>query len=312
MAEPSDLDRTAVRRQFDRRVETPGTTDFVAREVERRMLERLELVKLEPARVLDVGCGLGDGIRRLRGRWPRAEAIGVDLSPRRVARAAAIDRPGPAGWAQGFVRRLAGRAPAAPVGPLARYVVGDAHRLPVASDSIDLAWSNLAFHWFDDVPAAIAEWYRVLRPGGLLAFSAFGVDTLAELRAAGLPMPSLPDMHDIGDALVEAGFAEPVMDTERLTITWTDPRTMLAELRALGGDPRRSRRRGLATPRALERALAALQARLRGGDPSAPMELTFELVQGHAWIGERKRLRDGWAPLEFRPRDRPGARPSRP
>lgn len=93
MPEPSDLDRSAVRRQFDRRVASPEPSDFLTREVERRMLDRLDLVKLRPDRVLDVGCGLGDGVRRLRGRWPQAEVVGVDLAPRRVARAARVDRP---------------------------------------------------------------------------------------------------------------------------------------------------------------------------------------------------------------------------
>jgi malonyl-CoA O-methyltransferase len=173
--------------------------------------------------------------------------------------------------------------------------------LPLATGSVDLVWSNLAFHWFDDVPAAIAEWYRVLRPGGLLTFSALGVDTLAELRAAGLAMPALPDLHDIGDALVGAGFAEPVMDAERLTVTWGEPARLLADLRALGGDARRDRPRGLVTPRRRDRALAALAARLRGPDPAEPMAAGFELVYGHAWIGEKKRPPQGWSPVEFRP-----------
>ncbi|MFM1987054.1 MAG: hypothetical protein RJA99_11 [Pseudomonadota bacterium] len=300
MAEPSDLDRRSVRRQFDRRAASPDPADWLLREVERRMIERLELVKLEPARVLDVGCGLGDGVRRLRGRWPRARVLGVDLSPRRAAAAAALDRPGPGAWTQGLVRRLTGRGDALPAGPLGHYVAADAHALPVASDSVDLVWSNLAFHWFDDVPAAIAEWYRVLRPGGLLMFSAFGVDTLAELRAAGLHTPALPDLHDVGDALVEAGFAEPVMDGERLSVTWTDPLKLLADLRALGGDARRRRPRGLATRAQRDRALAGACERLRGVDPSAPMGVGFELVYGHAWVGPRKKRADGWAPIEFR------------
>lgn len=308
MAEPSDLDRTSVRRQFDRRAASPDPADWLLREVERRMIERLELVKLEPARVLDVGCGLGDGVRRLRGRWPKAQVLGVDLSPRRVAAASALDRPGLGGWAQGLARRLTGRGDGPPAGPLGRYAAADAHALPVASDSVDLVWSNLAFHWFDDVPAAIAEWYRVLRPGGLLMFSAFGVDTLAELRAAGLRTPALPDLHDIGDALVGAGFAEPVMDGERLSVTWTDPLRLLADLRGLGGDARRDRPRGLATRARRDRALAGACARLRGTDPSSPMAVGFELVYGHAWVGPRKKRADGWAPIEFRAARPGGAR----
>jgi malonyl-CoA O-methyltransferase len=305
MPEPSDLDRSAVRRQFDRRSARQDPAEFLLREVERRMFERLDLVRLEPSRILDVGCGLGDGVRRLRARWPQAEALGIDLSPRRVAQARALDRPGLGAWAQGLARRLTGRGGVpAPAGPLARYLVGDAHRLPLADASADLVWSNLAFQWFDDVPAAIAEWYRVIRPEGLLMFSAFGVDSLAELRRAGVALPALPDLHDIGDALVAAGFADPVMDVERLTITWTDPARMLAELRALGGDARRGRPRGLATPRRRDRALAALASRLRAGDPAAALSTSVELVYGHAWCGARKKRLDGYAPVEFRTRVR--------
>ncbi|HYF59432.1 MAG TPA: methyltransferase domain-containing protein [Burkholderiaceae bacterium] len=295
MPAPSDLDRAAVRRQFDRRAATPDPADFLLREVERRMLERLDLIRIEPARVLDVGCGLGDGVRRLRGRWPSAEVIGVDLSPRRAARAAALDRPAPSGWIDAIARRLGGRGEGGG-DALGRYLAGDAHRLPIAGSSVDLVWSSLAFHWFDDVPAALAEWYRVVRPGGLLMFSAFGVDTFAELRAAGLELQPLPDLHDIGDALVEAGFAEPVMDVERFTVTWTDPRRALDELRGLGGDARRGRPRGLATPRARDRALAALDARRA---PGGPLAVGVELIQGHAWCGAVKRRDDGYVPIRF-------------
>lgn len=305
MPEPLDLDRSAIRRQFDRRAEGPDAADFLLREIERRMLERLDLIRLDPGRVLDVGCGLGDGIRRLRGRWPQADAIGLDLSPQRVARAASLDRPAAGAWLQALAGRLTGRVGAGRPGALARYLAGDAHCLPIASDSVDLLWSNLAFQWFDDVPAALGEWYRVIRPGGLLMFTSLGVDTLAELRAAGLPLPSLPDMHDIGDALVAAGFSEPVMDTERLTVTWSDPGRLFEELRSLGGDARRTRPRGLATPRRRDRALAMLATHLRGDDPDGPMAVTFEIVYGHAWCAERKRLPGGWSPLEFRPSRRP-------
>jgi malonyl-CoA O-methyltransferase len=184
------------------------------------------------------------------------------------------------------------------------YLAGDAHALPLASGSADLIWSNLMLHWLDDVPTAIAEWHRVIRPEGLLMFSALGVDTLAELRRAGAALPQWPDMHDIGDALVKSGFADPVMDTERLTITWRDARTLFTDLRALGGDARRTRPNGLVTPRRLDALLQALPARLSDVQ-GAPMPITFEVIYGHAWCASRKPRADGYAPIEFRP-----ARPS--
>ncbi len=280
------------------------------------MIERLDLVRLTPSRVLDVGCGLGDGVRRLRVRWPQAEVIGLDLSPRRIEQAIRLDRPARQSWTQSLLQRFGARmqretaatsaagspaASPAPSAPLGRYLVGDAHQLPFQSSSVDLLWSNLAFHWFDDVPAAIDQWYRVIRPNGLLMFSALGVDTLHELRQVGLTMQSLPDLHDIGDALVQAGFAEPVMDAQRLTVTWTDPATMLTELRGLGGDARRGRARGLATPRRRDAALKSAADRLRAQDPPDPLSITFEVIHGHAWCGPTKRPPEGYSPIEFRP-----------
>ena len=341
MLRPPDLDRSAVRRQFDRRVDRLPQADFLLREVERRMFERLDLVRLQPARVLDVGCGLGDGVRRLRARYPAAQAIGLDLSAAIARRAAAIDRPAPGGLAGQLVRRLAGVfGPAAPGsqgsrgspeapgavpariagagGPLASYLAGDAHALPLAASGVDLIWSNLVLHWFDEPFAAMAEWYRTIRPGGLLMFSALGVDTLCELRRAGLATMPFPDMHDLGDALAAAGFAEPVMDAERLTITWGQWRTLELELRALGGDARRARSRGLSTPRHHAAARQRIEPPLRRAGPSpsqhgpstsqhasspnpdAPLSVTFEVIYGHAWCGARKKLPDGYAPVEFR------------
>ena len=272
------------------------------------MLERLELIRLDPACVLDLGCGFGQGLARLGERWPGATRIGIDLSVSRLARAQQLTTPADPGW----LRTLMGRFAAAPTTrsaarPLpATYLAGDAHALPLASGSAELIWSNLMLHWLDDVPAAIAEWHRVIRPEGLLMFSALGVDTLVELRRAGAALPQWPDMHDIGDALVKSGFADPVMDTERLTVTWRDARALFTDLRALGGDARRTRAHGLVTPRRLDHLLQALPAALSDAS-GAPMSITFEVIYGHAWCASRKPRADGYAPIEFRPA-RPNAR----
>ena len=302
MPEPSDLDRSSVRRQFERRAQQPDPADFLLREVEHRMVERLDLIRLQPQRVLDVGCGTGAGTQVLAQRWPAAEVLGIDLAQSRIARARAAvqsNEAGASGWVQSLVRRL-GAAPSAPKSRAVRFAVADAHRLPLADASVDLVWSNLVLHWFDDVPTAIAEWYRVIRPEGLLMFTALGVDTLIELRRAGARLPTLPDMHDIGDALLAAGFAEPVMDTERLTITWADPVRMLADVRALGGDASRLRPRGLSTPRRRDALLQALAKR------DTPISLSFELIHGHAWCATAKRRSDGFMPVSMHPR-RPAA-----
>ena len=306
MPEPSDLDRSAIRRQFDRRADDPAAADFLLREVEGRMLERMELIRLAPTRILDAGCGFGQGLTRLAQRWPDARGVGIDLSAARLARAEAANRPVAGGWLAGLLRRLGSgteagaRNPSGAPQAVPDFIAADTHALPLASQCVDLLWSNLVLHWLDDVPAAIAEWHRVLRPGGLLMFSALGVDTLVELRRAGVDVPALPDMHDIGDALVQAGFADPVMDTERLSITWRDARALMADLRALGGNPRRGRARGLVSPRRLQAELQTLSERL-SLRPEAPVRVTFEVIYGHAWRSTRSRRSDGLAPIEFRP-----------
>ncbi len=295
---PFGLDRLAVRRQFDRRLADPGPGDFLLHEVARRMMDRLALVKIAPARILDVGCGLGVAGAPLRARWPLADGVGVDLAPRRAALAASRDRL--KGWAA--LRARAPRLWRGAAEPWRAYVAADTHALPLASNSFDLIWSNLAAHWFDEPARAFAEWSRVLRPGGVLMFSAWGVDTVAELRAAGASLPSWPDMHDLGDALVHAGFAEPVMDTERLTVTWPNATQLLNELRALGGNPLRGRAPGCRTPRQRAAALAALEGHVRSHSATAELGLTFEVIFGHAWCNPRKDLPKGVAPLVFRPR----------
>jgi malonyl-CoA O-methyltransferase len=158
--------------------------------------------------------------------------------------------------------------------------------LPLAEGSVDLVYSNLMLHWHPTPHTVFPEWRRVLRADGLLMFSCFGPDTLAELRAAAAdslpqarPMPFV-DMHDFGDMMVASGFATPVMDVEKLTFTFAEPRDLLAEVRALGGNPRSDRWASLPSGRQAQRLLDALAER-RGTDGRIP--LTFEIAYGHAW-----------------------------
>jgi len=287
-----DLDPAAIRRQFDRRAQRLARADFLLREVERRMLARLDLVRLVPERFVDVGCGLGKGLMALRQRYPQAEALGIDLSPRVAAAAAELARPP----RRGFLARLmpGERRPAG------GWVAADAGALPVADQSVALVWSNLVLHWCADPIAVLREWHRVLRDDGLLMFSAFGVDTLRELRAAGVPVMRFHDMHDIGDWLLAAGFAEPVMDMEWIDVSFPTPAALLADLHALGGDARTGRRRSLAGRRAHQ----GLHERLRAqaGDDGL-ISLRFEIVYGHAWR-VRPKARPAQAPIVFTRGDR--------
>lgn len=291
MPNASDLDPTAVRRQFARRAGRLQEADFLLREAERRMLERLDIVRLEPQAIVDVGCGLGRSVAALAQRYPQAAISACDLSWQVAARAARALAP----ESRGLLARLR-RAPARPI---ASVFAADAAALPMRSGSVDLLWSNLVFHWFADAPAAVAEWHRVIRPEGLLSFTALGVDSLKELRAAGARFVDFPDMHDIGDLLVSAGFAEPVMDVERIVLTYRDASAMLADARALGGNALAGRFRGLLGRGHRREWLAALES-ARGAD--GLLRMTIELIFGHAWCPAKKRLPDGLARVEFMPR----------
>jgi len=282
-----DLDPAAVRRQFDRRAQRLAGADFLLREVERRMLARLDVVRLVPERFVDIGCGLGRGLLSLRQRYPQAESLGVDLSPRIAAAAAGFARPP----GRGFLARLLPGARR----PTTGWVAADAAALPLPDAGVALAWSNLVLQWCADPIAVLREWHRVLRDEGLLMFSTFGVDTLRELRIAGAPVMRFHDMHDVGDWLLAAGFAEPVMDMEWIDVSFPTPAALLGDLRALGGDARAGRRRGLAGRDTHD----GLRERLRAqaGDDGR-ISLRFEIVYGHAWRA-RPKPRPAQAPIVF-------------
>jgi malonyl-CoA O-methyltransferase len=262
---------STVRQQFDQRAARFVRHDALLREIERRMMERLDLVRLRPQRVLDVGCGAGASRGLFARRYPGVQWLGIDISEAMLRQAAA-------GWATrlqwpGRWRR-------------GDKVCADAARLPLADNAVDLVHSNLMLHWHPQPHTVLPECKRVLRSDGLLTFSCFGPDTLQELRAACSkvspqfrPMPFV-DMHDFGDMLVAGGFAAPVMDTEMLTLTYATPRALIAEVAALGGNPRDDRSRGLPSTRQARNLLAALGAQR---DANGRVSLTFEVTYGHAW-----------------------------
>ena len=279
------------------------------------MFDRLGYIKLDPVSVvLDVGCGLGDAAELLGGRFDGVHYIGLDLSLAGLKEAARVPA-GPGGtrpgvWKKWLARLGARPAPDRPAGKRGgggfrcSWIAGDAHALPLADRSVDLVWSNLAAHWFDDPVSAVAQWRRVLRPGGLLMFSLYGVDTLREAvprqpSPAGDPATApgssaiaalrYPDLHDWGDALVAAGFADPVMDVERLSLTYVEQA-------------------------ALERDAAAIRAGFGGTGPVVALPadgaISIELVYGHAWRPLVDPRDDGLHPIRIaRREDIPPFRP---
>jgi malonyl-CoA O-methyltransferase len=248
----------------------------LARETGRRMAQRLDYVKIAPRRVADIGCATGDGIRELQRRYPAALPLAVDYARPMLA---AVKARTP------LFARLAGRVP--------RLVNADVCRLPLADGSLGLAWSNLMLHWLPDPLPALRELHRVLEVGGLLMFAMLGPDTLKELRAAGATtLRSFHDMHDIGDMLVAAGFADAVMDMEMIEFTYASPRGLLRDQRLLGV---RDGLLGAMDFRTARRTMRAWAGQRRDGRLPA----TFEVVYGHAWKAEPKVAPDGRAVVKF-------------
>ncbi|MDA8129249.1 MAG: malonyl-ACP O-methyltransferase BioC [Betaproteobacteria bacterium] len=290
-----ELDYAEVRRSFDHAAAHYDAHAVLQREVCDRLLERLGFMTLQPRRVLDVGTGTGYGLAHLLARYPAAEHCALDIAPAMLA-AARARVPQPT-WTRRALQRLAPGASAS-----THFVCADMERLPLAADSVDLAWSSLALQWAHDPEATFRGFHRVLAPGGLLIFATFGPDTLKELRAAFAEIDDAPhvnrfiDLHDIGDMLIHAGFASPVMEMEMLTLTYADLKTLMRDLKGIGAHNAASaRRRGLLGKSAWSRLERAYESsRVEGRLPA-----TFEVVYGHAWAGDKTRREDGRQVVQF-------------
>lgn len=266
--DPYALRKKAVRRSFDVASGTYEQAAVLQREIRHRLLERLDLVRLAPKRIVDLGAGTGQAARVLGQRYPDAEIIAVDLS------AAMLQQGRPRGW-----RRLLG-----PRSPLS--VCADAERLPLRNNSCDLVISNLMLQWCDTPDTVFAEVRRVLNPGGLYSFTTFGPDTLTELRSAWAAADDrthvhrFMDMHDIGDGLVRARLADPVLDVERHTLTYATARDLMLDLKAIGArNAAAGRPPGLTGRRTLKAVEEAYESRRKDG----VLPATYEVVFGQAW-----------------------------
>ena len=278
------LDRAHIRRAFGRAAAGYAAHAALQAEVGRRLREHLDDVDaFEPARILDVGCGPGDGTLALRERWPAAELIALDL-------------------AIPMLRTGSASVPASTASandPSVLFLCGDALALPLADASVDLVHSSLCLQWCDDPGLALAEFRRVLRPDGLLLFSTFGPDTLKELRAAFAEVDDAPhvsrfiDMHDIGDGLLASGLRDPVLERDDFTLTYADARDLMRELRAIGATNADAlRRRSLTGKRHLQRVFDAYERFRRDG----VLPATYEVVYAHAFApdpGQPRRTPQG-------------------
>jgi malonyl-CoA O-methyltransferase len=250
-----------------------------------RTIARLDVIRHRPQAILDAGCGTGYAVRALARRYRHARVVGIDIAQPMLVEA----------------RRRTGWFGAKP------YVCGDIEALPFPDGQFDLLFSNLALQWCDP-ERALREFRRVLRPGGLLMFTTFGPDTLRELRTAwraadesAVHVHAFYDMHDLGDALVRVGFAEPVMDVERFTLTYPDVAGVLRDLHGIGAhNAARGAPRALTGKQRFARFREAYERQAQDGRIPA----TYEVVHGHAWASSGKpkgpgQRDEGWKPVSF-------------
>lgn len=258
MNESDRARRARLRRRFDRAAPCYDRFSGVQREITLRLLERLDLVQVDPGCVVDLGAGTGDGAVQLSERYPRAQIIAVDFS-------CAMLR-------QGQARETAGNP-----------VAADAFQLPFAPGTVDLVFSSSTLQWCVPLAEALREISRVLRPGGLLMFSTYGPDTLHELRAAqqaaGMEggVNEFSDMHPVGDLLLEEGYQDPVLDVERLDVSYASVRDLVRELKGIGS----SRIEPPAARPGTRRQWQAL-AEAYPADDQGRVHATYEAIFGHA------------------------------
>ena len=267
------IDRLAARRSFSAASSDYDRIAVLQTEVRSRLLERLDLIKLTPSVVLDLGCGTGPASRALQQRYPQAQIIAMD---------AAFGMLQYSAQQRGLLQKLFSKD--------VTRVCADAFRLPLKTASVDIAFSNLMLQWCDPPDAVFAELRRVLKADGVLLFSSFGPDTLRELRQAWSVVDAhthvnrFIDMHDLGDAMVRAGLAEPVLDVERFTLTYADAMTLMRELKAIGAhNVTAGRRHGLTGRTVLKQMIEAYELQRRDGSLPA----SYEVVYGQAWGNDR-------------------------
>jgi len=257
------FDRSRIRRAFGRAAPSYAAVAALQKEVEARLLEQLFELPLDPARVLDLGCGPGSAARALKRRWPKAQVVALDLA------LPMLQQQAPTWWT--LPRRKVER------------VCADVIALPFAEGSCDVIVSNLCLQWVEALPQAVDEFRRVLRPGGTLLFSTFVSGTLFELRAAfdvadpgaAHVSPFLP-LQNVGNALQAAGFREPVLHVDRFTLTYATTRELLRELKQIGANNALAdRRRSLTGKRRMQSMFDAYEQFRSAGRVPATYEVAY-------------------------------------
>lgn len=292
------FDTRQVRRAFSRSARSYDAVAQLQRLAEARLLESLDywddpaLARPAPTVVLDLGCGTGHASGLLQQRWPKAQVVSMDLALPMLQQARAATRRAPLPVARWLPN---------PFAPVPRQVCADARRLPLAEGSVDVIFSNLCLQWVEDLGAVLNGFRRVLKPHGLLLFSTFGPETLWELRDAFAQADAAPhvspfvDTAGVGDALVNAGFFQPVVDRDEETTVYPDLAALMRELRALGATNALASRRPTLTGRGRFAAAATAYEAHRF---DAGLPATWEIISAMAWApAPGAPIREGGADL---------------
>ncbi|OPZ13752.1 MAG: Malonyl-(acyl-carrier protein) O-methyltransferase [Alphaproteobacteria bacterium ADurb.BinA280] len=274
------FDTRQLRRAFGRAASRYQTAAVLQHEVESRLLEQLDYLQATPQRVVDLGAGPGNASRVMRQRWPKAELLALDMAVPMLREAGRDWR-----WYTPARKRF-------------DRICADARALPLLDHSVDLVFSSLCLQWVEDLPSVLDGLRRVLRPGGLLLFSTFGPASLQELREAFAAVDGEPHVsgfapiQSVGDALMSAGFRNPVLDSDRFELTYPDVPALMHELRAIGAsNAQQDRRRTLTGKQRMQRVFEAYPANV-----DARYSATYEVIYAHAWgpePGQPMRLQGG-------------------
>ncbi len=279
----AEIDRRAMRAAFEKAASSYDAVAILQLEVAKRLVERMDVMSMKPVSILDAGSGTGFVSQLLADRFPKAKITALDLAFN-MLKQAKNKRTVKQRWNKRF-----------------SYVNAEVENLPFADASFELVISGLTLQWCQDLPKVFAEFRRVLAPGGLLLFSSFGPDTLKELRQSWAEVDDLAhvnafaDMHDVGDALMQSGFADPVMDMEMLTVTYKDVKTVMRDLKQIGAhNVMQGRSHNLTGKNTLQKMMKNYEQFRENG----LVPVTHEVVYGHAWVPEAKKM-DGTVVVPF-------------
>ncbi|MFT4580613.1 MAG: malonyl-CoA O-methyltransferase [Gammaproteobacteria bacterium] len=270
------IDVRNAQRAFNIAAETYDEHAALQRAVADNLLESLDIIRISPQTILEIGAATGYCAKALAHRYPRTPTLLLDSSPAMLRHA------------RHKLQRWRSRE---------RYIGGDAQKLPLVSASIDFIISSMTFHWCNDLDAVFGECHRVLKPNGLLLFSSLGPDTLRELREAWSSVDSSPhvnmfiDMHDVGDALIRAGFTSPILECDKIIVNYDDVNALMCDLRHTGSSNSISGRKKNFSTRGEFTQMEEAYERFR---IDTKLPATFEVVYAHGWKPERgSRAQDG-------------------